>query len=271
MKNKTKYLTGVVVFFCFSAFILSASMISDQPLTNAENNSEKREIYRYEAVPKRSQEASHRKSIEMNIDSSDSQMIFTMKSVSAKEVEYIRLELDSDDNFVSGIRNVIHPSGKPKSKSSILRIQTTVYVKRVIGKREKTREYDLPRNKSLVVDGSLLLQLRSFPFDQNKEWKLFMIDFSQNSVSGVVRQAGVETIRVKAGEFECYRMELIIHVFVARPKITYWISKMEPHFLVKHQGKIGPFSRTYVTQLESIESYEKDYFRKSTCTGLLKK
>lgn len=271
MKNKTKYLTGVVVFFCFSAFILSASMISDQPLTNAENNSEKREIYRYEAVPKRSQEASHKKSIEMNIDSSDSQMIFTMKSVSAKEVEYIRLELDSDDNFVSGIRNVIHPSGKPKSKSSILRIQTTVYVKRVIGKREKTREYDLPRNKSLVVDGSLLLQLRSFPFDQNKEWKLFMIDFSQNSVSGVVRQAGVETIRVKAGEFECYRMELIIHVFVARPKITYWISKMEPHFLVKHQGKIGPFSRTYVTQLESIESYEKDYFRKSTCTGLLKK
>ena len=271
MKNKTKCLKCVVVFLCFPVFILPVSMLSDQPLTNTENNSEKREIYRYVAVPKRSQEASHKKSIEMNIDSAGSQKIFTMKSVSAKEVEYIRLELDAEDNFISGIRNVFHPSGKPKSESSILRKQKTVYVKRVTGKKEKTREYHLPKNKSLVVDGSLLLRLRSFPFNQNKEWKLFMIDFSQNSVSGVVRQAGVETIRVKAGEFECYRMELIVHVFVARPKITYWISKMEPHFLVKHQGKIGPFSLTYVTQLESIESYEKGYFRKGACTGLLKK
>ncbi len=242
-----------MVFFFLSAFFFSVNMLSDQPITNAENNSEKRERYRYEAVPEGSQEASRKKAIEMNIDSADSQTIFTMKSTSAKEVEYIRLELDAENNFVSGIRNVTHPSGKPKSESSILRKQQTVYVKRVSGKRKKTREYDLPKKKSLVVDGSLLLLLRSFPFDQNKEWKLFMIDFSQKSVSGVIRQAGVDTIRVKAGEFECYRMELIVHVFVFRPKITYWISKMEPHFLVKHRGKIGPFTRTYVTQLVSIE------------------
>ena len=253
MKNTAKCLKGAVLFFCLHAFFLSVKMLSDQPITNAENNSEKRERYRYEAVPEGSQKASHKKSIMMNINNTDSQTIFTMKSISAKEVEYIRLELDADSNFVSGIRNVTHPSGKPKSEGFILRKQQTVYVKRVSGKKKKTREYDLPKKKSLIVDGSLFLLLRSFPFDQNKEWKLFMVDFSQNSVSGVVRQAGIETIRVKAGEFECYRMELIVHVFVFRPKITYWISKMEPHFLVKHRGKIGPFTRTYVTQLVSIE------------------
>jgi hypothetical protein len=253
MKNKAKCLKGAMVFFCLPAFFLSINMLSDQPITNAENDSEKRERYRYEAVPEGGQKASHKKSIMMNINSSDSRTIFTMKSVSAKEVEYIRLELDADSNFVSGIRNVTYPSGKPKSEGFILRKQQTVHVKRISGKKEKTREYDLPEKKSLIVDGSLFILLRSFPFDQNKEWKLFMVDFSQNSVSGVVRQAGVETIRVKAGEFECYRMELIVHVFVFRPKITYWISKMEPHFLVKHRGKIGPFTRTYVTQLVSIE------------------
>lgn len=253
IKYKAKCLKGTVIFFCFLAFILSVGMHSGQPLIKAENSLEKKERYRYEAVPEGSREVSRKKSIDMNINRTDSQTIFTMKSVSAKEVEYIRLELDVDSNFVSGIRNVTHPSGKPKFGGSIWRKQQTVYVKRVSGRNQKIREYDLPENKPFVVDGSLLLLLRSFPFDQNREWKLFMVDFSQNSVSGVIRQAGMETIRVKAGEFECYRMELIVHAFIFRPKITYWISKMEPHFLVKHRGKIGPFTRAYITQLISID------------------
>lgn len=253
MKIKLNYLISAVVFFFIPFIILSVCLPSDQPVIFAENNSQKIEKYRYEAVPEGNQGASRKKSIEMDISRVDSQTTFTMKSVSAKEVEFIRLELDADHDFVSGVRNINHPSGKPKSEGSIWRKQQTVYVKRVSGKKQKIREYDLPEDKPLVVDGSLLLLLRSFPFDQNREWKLFMVDFSQNSVSGVVRQAGVETIRVKAGEFECYRMELIVNAFIFRPKITYWISQMEPHFLVKHLGKIGPLTRTYNTQLVSID------------------
>jgi hypothetical protein len=189
----------------------------------------------------------------MSIDHDDSQTTFTMKSVSKKEVESITIELDAGDNFISGSRNVLDPSGKSKFEGTMWRKLQTVYARRRSGKGLKTREFSHPKNKSLAVDGSLLLLLRSFPFDQNRELKLFMVDFSQRSVSGTVRQAGVETIRVKAGEFECYRMEVIIHAFVFRPKITYWITKMEPHFLVKHRGKLGPFTKTYITQLVSID------------------
>jgi len=228
-------------------------MLSGKLIGYDEKSSQKREKYRYESVPVKSRDASHTKSIEMNIDYTDYQTIFTMKSISDKEVEYITIELDADGNFASGARNVTHPSGKSKFEGSLWRKQKTVYTKRLSGREHKTREFDLPKNKSLAVDGSLLLLLRSFPFDQNREWKLFFIDFSQRSVSGTVRQAGVETIRVKAGEFECYRLDVIIHAFVFRPKITYWITKMEPHFLVKHRGKIGPFTKTYTTQLVSIE------------------
>ena len=253
MKTKVKYIKYPVIFLCFLLYILSECMLSGQSIGYVESSSRERERYRYEAVPVKSQEASRTKSIEMNIDYTDYQTIFTMKSISDKEMEYITIELDTDGNFASGARNVTYPSGKSKSEGSIWKKQKTVYTERLSGREQKTREFDLPKNKTLAVDGSLLLLLRSFPFDQNREWKLFFIDFSQHSVSGTVRQAGVETIRVKAGEFECYRMEVIIHAFVFRPKITYWITKMEPHFLVKHRGKSGPFTQTYTTQLVSIE------------------
>ncbi len=253
MKTKMKYIRYPVIFLCFLLYILSECMLSGQSIGYAEKSSKKRERYRYEAVPVKSREASRRKSIEMIINHTGSQAIFTMKSISSKEVEYITIELDAEGNFISGARNVTNTSGKSKFEGSIWRKQKTVYAKRRSGRGQKTREFDLPKNKNLAVDGSLLLLLRSFPFDQNREWKLFLIDFSQHSVSGTVRQAGIETIQVKAGEFECYRMEVIIHAFVFRPKITYWITKMEPHFLVKHRGKIGPFTKTYTTKLVSIE------------------
>lgn len=253
MKSKVKYIKYPVIFLCFLLYILSECMLSGQSIGYGENSSKKREGYRYEAVPAKSRDALRSKSIEMNIDYTDNQTIFTMKSISDKEVEYITIELDADGNFASGARNVTHSSGKSKFEGSMWRKQQIVYAKRRSGRGQKTREFDLPKNKTLAVDGSLLLLLRSFPFDQNREWKLFLIDFSLHSVSGTVRQAGVETIRVKAGEFECYRMEVIIHAFVFRPKITYWITRMEPHFMVKHRGKIGPFTKTYTTQLVSID------------------
>jgi hypothetical protein len=253
MKTKVKCIKYPVIFFCFLLYIFPECMLSGQSIGYVAKSSKRREGYSYEAAPVKNRDSSRSKSIEMNIDYTDYQTIFTMKSISDKEVEYITIELDADGNFASGTRNVTNPSGKSKSEDSMWKKQKTVYTKRRSGRGQKTREFDLPENKILAVDGSLLLLLRSFPFDQNREWKLFLIDFSQHSVSGIVRQAGVETIHVKAGEFECYRMEVIIHAFIFRPKITYWITKMEPHFLVKHRGKIGPFTKTYTTQLVSID------------------
>jgi hypothetical protein len=101
----------------------------------------------------------------------------------------------------------------------------------------------------MAVDASLLGMLRSFPFEKNKAWDLFMIDFSQRSIRVTVRQSAIDTIEVPAGKFECYRMEVTINLFLFHPKITYWISKQEPHFLVKHHGKRGPFTPTYDTAL----------------------
>ena len=76
-----------------------------------------------------------------------------------------------------------------------------------------------------------------------------MIDFSGTSVSVTVRQAGIENIAVPPGAFECYRIEVIVNIPLIRPKIIYWVTKDEPHFMVKHKGKRGPFTTSYATYL----------------------
>jgi len=44
-----------------------------------------------------------------------------------------------------------------------------------------------------------------------------MIDFSGRSVTATARQTGIERITVPAGEFSCYRMEVLIETFLLKP------------------------------------------------------
>ncbi len=103
-----------------------------------------------------------------------------------------------------------------------------------------------------AVDGSLLVLLRSFPFSQGKEWNVFMVDFSGYAITVTIRQAGIEKVAVPAGEFECYRIEVVVDIPIFHPKVTYWLSARKPNFLVKHQGKKGPFTPSYITSLVSF-------------------
>ncbi len=229
--------------------------ISSTSLRHPENEQVKTEKYIYQAMPAGSRNESDKRDIEMEFVHSETHCRFSMKSISKKEKENINIDLNLEGEFISGSRRVEDSSGKLKSLSSIWREQQSVFMKRESGRSLKTKEYQLPKDKPLAVDGSLLYLLRSFPFDQGIEWKVFMIDFTQGSVSIKVRQAGVQQIHVEAGSFECYRMEVIVRVLVFRPKIIYWISKKSPHFMVKHYGKISPLSRTYETNLVSINPH----------------
>jgi hypothetical protein len=78
--------------------------------------------------------------------------------------------------------------------------------------------FDVPPGLPLAVDASLLVFFRFFPFDDGLSWNVYMMDFSQFAVT--VRQAGLETTRVPAGEFDCYRFEVVANVPVIKPKIN---------------------------------------------------
>ena len=76
-----------------------------------------------------------------------------------------------------------------------------------------------------------------------------MIDFSGRSVTATARQAGIERITVPAGEFSCYRMEILIHAFILSPTIVCWVTTEKPHFVVKNEGKRSLFGPKYITTL----------------------
>ena len=80
-----------------------------------------------------------------------------------------------------------------------------------------------------------------------------MVDFSGQSVTVSIRSQGTELVTVPAGSFECYRLEVGIGIAFLKATITYWLTKNPPHFLVKHSGKKGPFTKSFTTVLESMD------------------
>jgi len=111
--------------------------------------------------------------------------------------------------------------------------------------RKSVRLGDAP----LAVDASLLLLFRDFVDAAPESSRVFMVDFSGRSITVDLRKRGTESVNVPAGTFRCHKLEVVVRFLVFEAVITYWVSVEAPHFLVKHVGKRGPFTRTTVTEL----------------------
>ncbi|MDH3197895.1 MAG: DUF3108 domain-containing protein [Candidatus Krumholzibacteria bacterium] len=125
-------------------------------------------------------------------------------------------------------------------------------VERRTGGEVRVKAIDLPAGKPVAVDASALLFFRQLPLESPEKHEVFMVDFSQHTVNVDVRSRGLETVVVPAGTFGCYHLEVTVKVFVFRPKIHFWVTAEPPHFLVRHQGKRGPFTASFTTELTEI-------------------
>lgn len=97
-----------------------------------------------------------------------------------------------------------------------------------------------------AVDASLLLLLRSFPFESEETWSVFMLDFSGISVTVNVQAVGLEEVRVPAGLFECYRVQVSVNLLLFRPAVTSWSNTGEsgdPHIRIRYLSHVGDPSR----------------------------
>lgn len=207
-----------------------------------------KEKYTYEAVPERG-ERTKKEIIEMDFFHSSEQTQISQKIIRPDGQEFIRIAVLPDGTFLSANKYFLDRQGKTIKTMRMERKEGIVSVEVHSEEKKELKNIEVPGDKMLAVDASLLILMRNFPFDQRGKWDVFMVDFLQQSVSIEVRQAGAEKIVVPLGEFECYRMDVVVKVFIFRPKITFWISKAPPHFLIKHEGKRGPFTPTYTTSL----------------------
>lgn len=191
--------------------------------------------------------------IEVAITNSNGRLLYTSYTARDKRAERKTIQTYGNGSFISATREVIEHSGKLKKEYVIWRERGKAYSKRGTSFNEPERTFDLPSDMELAVDASLLMRLRSFPFDEGKSWKVYMVDFSQIAVSATIIQTGSETVQVPAGVFECYRIEVSVELPIVRPRIIFWLAKDQPHFLVKHEGMAGPFTPFYETFLESAD------------------
>lgn len=243
-----------IAFLCIS---LTALFSLPGIAQGAENRREaaagsKIEKYHYEGFPT-GHPASQKDFMEMEFMEADGGIEYHCKVISPDSLEEISIQMDKKARLVSGIKSARQSPDEPLQRERIWRDQQKVVVERGTESGIKTKEHRLPRDKELAVDGSLLALLRFFPFDTGKKWDLFMVDFSGYSITVTVSQEGREKITVPAGEFECYRLVVVVNLPLLKPKITYWLRTRKPNFLVKHVGKRGPFTPSYTTSLVSFE------------------
>lgn len=100
--------------------------------------------------------------------------------------------------------------------------------------------------------------LRFLPFDN---WRPISFHFLTNEprlYEMKVELHGKERVKTPAGEFECYRIELIpnlgvlniLHTFL--PKAQFWFAASQPHFWVRYEGpENGPGSPGIVMELKA--------------------
>ena len=204
------------------------------------------ETYHYEAVPIGKENDKEEIELALSFEEDSSEYVSTI--VSEKSDERITIKMTKEGNLISGTRSLRRgPKGPVEEK--IWRDGNAAYVEQTSGTNKKTVRLDIPEGGTLALEGSLLVLLRFFPYDSATQWELFMIDFSGRSVTATARQAGIEGITVPAGEFSCYRMEVLVHTFILKPTIVCWVTMEKPHFVVKNEGKRGIFTPKYITTL----------------------
>ena len=210
------------------------------------------EKYYYEATPT-DHPTSPKEFIAMEFIDAAETTEYHSRIISSGSSEEISIQMDKNARFISGMRRFTQGPDRPVQREKIWTNRHTVVVEKDEEGGVERKEYPLSPDKELAVGGSLLALLRFFPFDKGLKWHLFMVDFSGYSIGVTVHQDGREIIPIPAGEFECYRMVISVNIPLLRPEIIYWLSIQKPYFLVKHQGKRGPFTPSYTTSLVSIQ------------------
>lgn len=242
--------THVVGTAVFSLMVCAGTLFGD-------SRAETVERYRYRSVPLVNRRGDRfggqlggPEVIKVEMRHQPGKILSTSEIVKSGGRELLMLETTEAGGFLYAEKKVIFPSGRVRSEGRISRNENKVVLERALGARQK--RFLIPNASDFAVDASLLLLLRSFPFETEETWSVFMVDFSGISVTVDVQAVGLEEVRVPAGLFECYRVQVSVNLLFFRPTVTYWFSREEPHFLVKHRGKRGPLTAEYNTSLISV-------------------
>jgi hypothetical protein len=108
------------------------------------------------------------------------------------------------------------------------------------GRSPETKQISIPPD-TLTVEG-IAGVLRFLPFEQ---WRPFTAHFLTNEpqlYEMKFEMRGKERVKTPAGEFECYKIELVPQLGLLNalrpflPRAYFWFSVAAPHFWVRYEG-----------------------------------
>jgi hypothetical protein len=121
-----------------------------------------------------------------------------------------------------------------------------------------TKNLQAPQD-TLTVEGIAGI-LRFLPLDHWRPLTVHFLTGEPRIYEMKVEMRGKERVKTTAGEFECYRIEMlpslgvlnVLHAFV--PKAQFWFSASEPHFWVRYEGpENGRGSPQVVMELKTYQ------------------
>lgn len=242
----------LLIIACLTGCVLDATLAR---ATSSHTSPGALELYRYTSFQGAKLDDRAKETIFMTYDSANGRVMIFSKTLGKDSLQTVVITLTPQGTVVSAtLESKTSPGGEIIQQSRIRKENRTVYVDVTHGQKKNIRRIGVPEGQEVAVDASLLYLMRQFPFDAGTGRRVFMVDFSGQFVTVSVSNKGTELVTVPAGEFPCYRMEALISLAFLKATITYWLTKSPPHFLVKHRGKKGPFTKTFTTVLDSIDA-----------------
>jgi hypothetical protein len=130
------------------------------------------------------------------------------------------------------------------------------FERREKGIRPETKSVEFPED-TLAAEG-LAGVLRFVTIDQSHDFAAHVLSNEPSVYSVTFEWRGEERIKTPAGEFDCYKVEMVPHLGILnliRPflsKTYFWFTKAEPHYWVRYEGsESGPGTPDVVMQLSS--------------------
>ena len=132
---------------------------------------------------------------------------------------------------------------------------TVHFERRFSDGRLREKSLEVPKD-TLAVEG-IAGVLRFLPFDRITSFPVHLLSNEPRVYSISFENRGKEHVRTPAGEFDCYKLEMVPHLGVLSvvrhfySKAFFWFTVAPPHFWVRYEGpENGPGTPEIVMELD---------------------
>ena len=123
--------------------------------------------------------------------------------------------------------------------------------------RSEAKSLKIPPD-TLILEGIAGI-LRYLNFDRTGPFPAHLLTNEPRLYSVAFEIRGKEHVKTPAGEFDCYKVEMVPHLGVLNvvryffPKTLFWFTVAPPHFWVRYEGlENGPGTPEIVMELNRI-------------------